>query len=143
MKIRWVIVSIILFVVAAGMALSEVAAQTATEAANAAMANDPIGNNAAKMITDGQQTFRFDTFSDEAFWGDTLKLHQAIEGAKNGGVGDGVSPKTALAVGLKVDMDALPADLVSQIKAGKVDLDDPATTLALLKLNAVVGVTGF
>ena len=55
----------------------------------------------------------------------------------------GVSPKTALAVGLKVDMDALPADLVEQIKAGKVNLDDPATTLALLKLNSVVGVTGF
>ena len=57
--------------------------------------------------------------------------------------GNGVSPKTALALGLKVDAEALPADLVAQIKAGKVDLDDPATTAALLKLNAVVGVTGF
>jgi len=104
---------------------------------------DLIGDNATKMIQEGGQTFRFDTFGDEAFWGDTLQLHKAIEGEKNGGVGSGVSPKTALSVGLKVDMDALPADLVAQVQANKVDLDDPATTLALLKLNAVVGVTGF
>jgi len=90
----------------------------------------------------GRQIFRFDTFGDEAWWGDTLKLHQAIAGARNGGVGPGVSPKTALAVGLKVDADALPGQLKSQIRAGRVNLDDPATTLALLKLNAVVGVTG-
>src|SRR5207248_6036837 len=70
------------------------------------------------------------------------RLHQAIAGEKGGGVGPGISPKTALSLGLKVDMDALPADLVAQIKAGKVDLDDPATTTALLSLNAVVGVTG-
>lgn len=105
--------------------------------------NDLINDNAAKMIEVGKQTFRFDTFGDEAFWGDTLQLHQAIAGDKNGGVGPGVSPKTALSVGLKVDMDALPADLVAQVQANKVNLDDPATTLALLKLNAVVGVTGF
>src|SRR6185503_5246309 len=90
----------------------------------------------------GKQIFRFDTFGDEVFWGDTLKLHKAIAGAKLGGVGPGVSPKTALAVGLKVDMDALPEALVNQVKEGKVNLDDPATTLALLNLNAVVGVTG-
>lgn len=102
-----------------------------------------IKQNAQRMIEEGRQIFRFDTFGDEAFWGDTLKLHQAIEGAKLGGVGPGVSPKTALSVGLKVDADALPPALVKQIKAGKVNLDDPATTLALLKLNAVVGVTGF
>jgi len=99
--------------------------------------------NGQKMIADGRQTFRFDTFGDQAFWCDTLQLHQAIEGAKLGGVGPGVSPKTALAVGLKVDVDALPPSLVQALKAGQVDLDDPATTLALLKLNAVVGVTGF
>src|SRR5204863_6054892 len=70
-------------------------------------------------------------------------LHQAIVGAKLGGVGPGVSPKTALSVGLKVDADALPADLVAAIKAGKFDMDDPASTVALLKANAVVGVTAF
>ena len=98
---------------------------------------------AQRMIAEGRQTFRYDTFGSEAFWGDALQLHKAIAGERNGGVGPGVSPKTALAVGLKVDADALPASVVEGIKAGKVSLDDPATTLALLKLNAVVGVTGF
>jgi len=102
-----------------------------------------ISQNAQRMIEEGRQIFRFDTFGDQAFWGDALKLHQEIVGAKLGGVGPGVSPKTALSVGLKVDADALPLVLAKQIKAGKVNLDDPATTLALLKLNAVVGVTGF
>src|SRR5207237_10437069 len=67
----------------------------------------------------------------------------AIIGQKLGGVGAGVSPKKALEVGLKVDSEALPSDLVAKIKAGQVDLDDPATTVALLKLKAVVGVTAF
>jgi hypothetical protein len=69
-------------------------------------------------------------------------LHQAIEGQAHGGVGAGVSPKAALAVGLKVDAAALPADVVAGVKSGAVKLDDPATTLALLKLDAVVGVKG-
>jgi hypothetical protein len=90
----------------------------------------------------GKQTFRFDTFGDEAWWGDTLQLHRAIEGAKLGGVGPGVSPSNALSLGLKVDLDALPPSLVQQLKDGKVDLNDPAVTLALLKLKSVVGVTG-
>lgn len=105
--------------------------------------DDRILENAQQMIEEGRRTFRFDTFGDEAFWGDTLQLHRAIAGAANGGVGPGVSPRTALAVGLKVDADALPPTLVEDLKKGRVDLDDPATTLALLKLNAVVGVTGF
>lgn len=103
--------------------------------------NDPI-NNATAKVEHGRQVFRFDTFGDQAFWGDTLKLHQAIEGAANGGVGPGVSPRTALAVGLKVDIDALPSNVVEQISKGQVNLDDPAVTLALLKMNAVVGLTG-
>jgi len=112
-------------------------------AAAAVPANDQqINNNMQAMFNQGRQIFRYDTFGDEAFWGDTIHLHQAIAGEKLGGVGGGVSPKTALSVGLKVDADALPASLVEQIKAGKVNLDDPATTLALLKLNSVVGVTG-
>jgi hypothetical protein len=102
-----------------------------------------IARNSQTMLEEGRKTFRFDTFGSEAFWGDALQLHKAIAGAKNGGVGPGVSPKTALAVGLKVDADALPDALKKQLKAGKVDLDDPATTIALLKLNAVVGVAGF
>lgn len=102
-----------------------------------------IRSNSQQMMKQGRRTFRFDTFGSEKFWGGTLQLHQAIAGAANGGVGPGVSPKTALAVGLKVDVDALPQSLQQQLKAGKVNLDDPATTLALLKLNSVVGVTGF
>jgi hypothetical protein len=102
-----------------------------------------VARHAQTMLEEGKKIFRYDTFGSEKFWGDTLQLHKAIAGAKNGGVGPGVSPKTALSVGLKVDVDALPASLQKQIKAGKVNLDDPATTLALLKLNAVVGVTAF
>jgi hypothetical protein len=102
-----------------------------------------IDIHAKRTLTEGRQIFRFDTFGDEAYWGDTIKLHRAIEGSRFGGVGPGVSPKTALAVGLKVDVDALPGNLVKSLRSGQVNLDDPATTLALLKLNAVIGVTGF
>ena len=101
-----------------------------------------ISENAKQMMGQGKQIFRYDTFGDEAYWTDKLKLHHAIQGSKFGGVGLGVSPRTALAVGLKVDMDALPADLVEKIKKGEVNLDDPATTLALIKLNSVLGVKG-
>ena len=89
---------------------------------------------------EGRKIFRFDTFGDEAFWTDTLRMHEVIEGAGLGGVGAGVSPATALAVGLKLDLDALPPSLVADLKAGRVDLESPATTVALLKLDAVVGV---
>jgi hypothetical protein len=106
-------------------------------------AQDRAGDDSKVVFEAGRQTFRFDTFGDEAFWGDTLGLHRVIAGAPNGGTGPGLSPKAALAVGLKVDAEALPPELVAAIKAGKVNLDDPATTLALLKLNAVVGITGF
>lgn len=102
-----------------------------------------IARSSQTMFEDGRKIFRSDTFGSEGFWGDALQLHKAIAGEKNGGVGPGVSPKTALAVGLKVDADALPDSLKKQLKAGKVNLDDPATTIALLKLNAVVGVAGF
>src|SRR6266852_2390696 len=102
-----------------------------------------IHAHARQMMEHGRKVFRYDTFGSEAFWGDALQLHRALAGEKNGGVGGGVSPKTALSAGLKVDVDALPDSLKQQLKEGKVDLNDPATTLALLKLNAVVGVTGF
>jgi len=121
----------------------QASAQTDTEDSPARGFDALAPNDAARTMKEGQKTFRFDTFGDEEFWGDTLKLHQAIEGAKLGGVGPGVSPATALAVGLKVDVDALPSSLIAALKQGKVNLNDPATTLALLKLNSVVGVTGF
>jgi hypothetical protein len=95
------------------------------------------------MLAAGRRIFRFDTFGDESYWGDTLKLHKAIEGAELGGVGGGVSPETALAVGLKVDVDALPPAVIEGLKQGRIDLKSPKTTLALLALNSVVGVKGF
>ena len=118
-------------------------AQTLADAESTRGFDTVDSNDAARMMAEGQKTFRFDTFGDEEFWGDSLELHQAIEGAKLGGVGPGVSPATALAAGLKVDVDALPSSLIATLKQGKVNLNDPATTLALLKLNSVVGVTGF
>jgi hypothetical protein len=94
-------------------------------------------------ILRGRKIFRFDTFGDEAFWGDTLGLHRAIAGRANGGIGPGLSPKAALELGLKVDVNALPRGLRSDLQRGRVDLTNPAVTVALLKLDAVVGVRGF
>ena len=82
---------------------------------------------------DGQEIFRFDTFGDEQLWTNVLRMHDVLPL---------VSPATALAVGLKVDVEALPPAIIDALKAGKVDLNDPAVTLALLQLNAVVGVKG-
>jgi len=117
-------------------------AQTQKAQASPSGFDEVINKHASEMMRNGMQIFRYDTFGSEAFWGDALHLHQAIAGEKNGGVGGGVSPKVALSVGLKVDVEALPETLQQQLKEGKVNLDDPATTLALLKLNAVVGVKG-
>ena len=94
------------------------------------------------MPADGRLTFRFATFDDERFWGDELQLHRAIAGAKLGGSGRGLTPTAALALGLKVDVDALPAELIEKLSKS-VDLDNPAVTADLLKLDAVVGVKGF
>jgi len=101
-----------------------------------------VERNALEQVREGRDTFRYSTFGDEAFWGDGIGLHLAIAGSANGGVGPGVSPATALAVGLKVDRAALPRSLQRDIARGNVDLDDPAVTLELLKIDAVVGVTG-
>lgn len=87
-----------------------------------------------QLVAEGKDIFRFDTFGDETFWTDVLQMNQVIETA--------VSPNTALAVGLKVDAQALPPEVVTAIQNGEVNLDDPQTTLVLLQLNAVVGVQG-
>jgi len=99
--------------------------------------------NAIRTINDGRQIFRFDTFGSEIFWGGQLRLHEAIVGEALGGVGPGLTPAAALELGLKVDVDALPRSLRKDLRRGRVDLEDPATTVALLRLNAVVGVKGF
>jgi mono/diheme cytochrome c family protein len=130
----------------AGLGLILYLGFVAVNLAVSAVTGDPDADNARaanRLFDQGKQVFRFDTFGDEDFWGGALQLHRAIEGERLGGVGPGVSPKTALAVGLKVDSTALPQPLKNALRKGRVDLDDPATTLALLKLNAVVGLKGF
>jgi len=102
---------------------------------------NPFGEHRS-LDSDGKEIFRFDTFGDEDFWSGLLHIDKAIAGGNHGGFGPGVSPKTALAVGLKVDVDALPPEVIAGIKSGSINLDDPATTIALLKLNAVLGVKG-
>lgn len=87
----------------------------------------------AAQVAEGRQTFRYDTFGDETKWTDTLRMHEVVAT---------VDPTTALAVGLKVDAEALPPAVVAGIQSGAISLTDPATTVALLKLNAVVGVQG-
>jgi hypothetical protein len=99
-------------------------------------------NSENLSLNDGKQIFRFDTYGDEDFWSGLLHIDKAIEGSNNGGFGAGVSPNTALAVGLKVDVGALPPDVRAGIISGAIDLNDPATTIALLKLNSVVGIKG-
>lgn len=126
-----------------GLAISQAAADRGHRRGGPNRDFDEVVQDFSKAeFEKGRQIFRYDTFGDEAWWGDELQLHQAIQGAAHGGVGPGVSPATALAVGLKVDVDALPLELQEKLKHGRVDLDDPATTLALLKLDSVVGVTG-
>jgi mono/diheme cytochrome c family protein len=92
------------------------------------------GADGGANLAQGQQIFRFDTFGDETFWTDTLRMHEVIAKA--------VDPTTALSVGLKVDAQALPPAVVDGIKSGRISLKSPATTVALLKLNAVVGIKG-
>ena len=90
-----------------------------------------LGNS---LVAQGRQIFRFETFGDEAKWTDALRMHEVIAAA--------VDPTTALSVGLKVDADALPKSIKDGILAGTIDLASPATTLVLLKLDAVVGLKG-
>lgn len=102
----------------------------------AAAAPIPVGEQSGhtdRGISKGQQIFRFDTFGDEQLWTDVLRMHEVVAT---------VDPATALAVGLKVDAEALPDGIVAALRAGQVDLKDPAVTVALLGLNAVVGVKG-
>jgi mono/diheme cytochrome c family protein len=98
--------------------------------------DDPTGPEPLDpaLVAQGKTVFRFDTFGDETFWTDTLRMHEVIR--------TGVSPATALSVGLKVDLDTLPAQVRADLQAGRVDLNSPATTVTLLKLGAVIGVIG-
>jgi mono/diheme cytochrome c family protein len=111
-----------------------------TAASPPAVALSPMTGQADRTVQsrsrlgDGQAIFRFHTFGDEQLWTDQLQMHRVIE--------TGVDPVTALAVGLKVDAEAIPPEVQRAIGAGRVDLTNPATTVALIALNAVVGVVG-
>jgi hypothetical protein len=100
-------------------------------------------NHADKMLGDGRETFRYETFGSEQFWGAQLGLHKTIAGQAKGGIGPGLTPRQALNLGLKVDADRLPAIVVEAVKGGSLNLDDPEMTLELLRADSVVGVKGF
>ena len=113
-----------------GLACSDVA----TEPGSGELAQPAVGRINPAHVAEGREIFRFDTFGDETFWTDTLALHTEIQA--------GLSPTMALGVGLKVDADALPEAVKAGIVDKSIDLDAPATTVALIELDAVVGVKG-
>ena len=131
----------ILFVAALALSITgHLSAQNAAQFVRPGSFDEVIQNNGDDLFRRGQQVFRFDTFGDEQFWSDTLRLNQAVAGAANGGVGAGVSPAAALAAGLKVDVDMVPPAILAGIRNGSVNLNDPANTLALINAKAVLGV---
>ena len=115
------------FIVAMALAVSGLVPATQAEQQ---VATSGLGE---RKHLDGQAIFRFDTFGDEQLWTDTLRMHEVIPA---------VDPATALAVGLKVDVEALPQAVITALKNDQVDLKNPAVTVELLRLNAVVGVQG-
>ena len=145
---RWkpVLAAVVAAVVCAYATASISQATSAKRPPRVAHGNDfdrIIRQHATAMVEEGRETFRYDTFGDEAFWGDLLRLHEAVLGSAQGGVGPGLSPRLALQLGLKVDASSLSRETLDAVKSGTVDLDDPAVTVELLRQNAVVGVTGF
>ena len=101
---------------------------------------EDIEENSRRMLKEGREIFRHDTFGSEDFWSGKLRLDQAVAGERFGGVGHGLEPKDALKLGLKVDTGVLPKILVQAVKGGSVDLGDVKTTMELLKADAVVGI---
>ncbi|PYV53933.1 MAG: hypothetical protein DMG91_15890 [Acidobacteria bacterium] len=115
------------------LAFALIAAKVTTQDATSSLIGS-AETNSERMIRQGRQIFQFDTFGDQAFWGGQLKLHQTI---------NTLTPKQALALGLKIDSEALPPAVLQAIQNGTVNLNDPAVTLLLIKLKAVLGVLGF
>jgi hypothetical protein len=103
---------------------------------------EKVFDNAKEMIEDGKRIFRYDTFGSEAYWGGKLQLHKVLARKEKGGLGDGLTPKKALQLGLKADVGKVPRLLLQVLREGAVSLDDPDTTLELLRAEAVVGVKG-
>jgi mono/diheme cytochrome c family protein len=119
---------------AAGICLSGCKSERPTAPPSDVPAVDSRGPLNPALIASGKTIFRFDTYGDETFWTDTLRMHEVIRTS--------VSPTTALSVGLKVDVDALPSAVITALQNKTIDLNDPATTVTLLKLGAVLGVIG-
>jgi hypothetical protein len=136
-------VAAVSLVVAAAIGIGSAVSKDDSLAAAHRVLDTRIETQAQQTLLAGRRIFRQDTFGSQAFWGDTLRLHEAIAGRANGGVGMGLSPEAALGLGLKVDANALPGKLRADLRHSRVDLTDPAITIALLQLNAVVGVRGF
>lgn len=113
-----------------GLSADEHGKAQAQASGNALSEND---DQISALAEEGRDIFRHDTFGDEQLWTDVLRMHEVIAT---------VSPATALAVGLKVDVEALPPEIIAALQAGQVDLTNPAVTIELLRLNAVVGVRG-
>jgi len=124
-----------MFALALTLAISGIGPIWATEQNHSPIAEQESTNErgGAAGRLDGQAIFRYDTFGDEQLWTGVLRMHEAVAT---------VDPATALAVGLKVDVDALPPAIIAALRAGDVDLTDPAVTKELLRLNAVVGIKG-
>jgi hypothetical protein len=144
-RYRWAIAATAVLVAASAAAADPAAttdASSTTDRSWETALDRRVDSAAQRDLASGRQIFRYDTFGDQAFWGGTLRLDEAIAGAANGGVGPGLDPKSALALGLKVDAARLPVELRRALRKGEVDLTSPATTLVLLKLDAVVGVRG-
>ena len=123
MKMRWAMFSLLLAVCIVLVAMAQSRGKEAKDDSRSSFLGN-ADDNARQMLDSGKQIFRFDTFGDQAFWGDQLQLHQAV---------NGLTPRNALALGLKVDADALSPSMIEAIKHGKVNLDDPAVTRSLIK----------
>ncbi|MEP6767109.1 MAG: hypothetical protein ABJC61_00470 [Acidobacteriota bacterium] len=143
MRQRWIFPLVPVVLVAFSGLSGPTAVQTSPAAGSekkaGAAPTDDIESNSQRMLKEGRETFRYDTFGSEAFWA-TTRLHEAILGEKQGGVGPGLKAADALKVGLKVDVERLPKSVVDGLKNGTVSLDKPETTLALLQADAVIGV---
>ena len=131
------------FLVACLQGLKTTPQNPAVESEQTKVAYDArVENYAEKLLNDGREIFRYDSFGSEDFWGGKLRLHEAVAGEQEGGIGPGLTPKKALELGLKVDVGKLPKILSEAIQEGNVSLESSETTVALLRAHAVVGVKG-
>src|SRR4029434_986 len=133
MKHFSVVVGVCLFLVGLMMGGYNLPLVPAQDDANKSDFLGDARQNARRLVDQGEQIFRFDTYGDETFWGDQLGLHQVVAPP---------SPSQALDLGLKVDSEKLSPAVVAEIKRGKINLNDHALTVQLVKANAVLGVIG-